>query len=235
MQITESIECQVSYGEHDKDRTLFQKAFCERLGKEPQLGGRVLDIGCGPDIPEGLTPLRSRLINLDGVDPSEEVNRHPQLKNRWHGPFETADIPSAAYDLAYAYNVVEHIADPKPFFATLRRVLKPGAAFWALTPHGRHPFCFCVRTVENLNLKKWIASRNEGVNDYPAYYRLNRVKEIARAAEGCGFSRLDVIYIPSVHWDTYFPRPLRFVPRWHDRLLGLKRKGSMLLLAYRLQ
>lgn len=234
MEITEEVACRVSFAEHDRDRSLFQKEFVRRLLAEPGLDGRVLDIGCGPDLPSALEPLRTRLMNLDGVDVIDEIQNHPQLKNHWKSPMESAPVPESAYDLAYAYNVVEHITDAEPFLRAVRRTLKPGGAFWALTPQGHHPFCRCVRLVENLSLKKYIAKRDAGVNDYPAFYRLNRVKDIAQAATAAGFTRLQAIYLPCVQWDRYFPRWVRFVPHIHDRVLGLRRPRSMLVLAYKL-
>jgi hypothetical protein len=38
-------------------------------------------------------------------------------------PFESAPIPDRAYGFAYAYNVLEHIAAPRPFFDKLASVL----------------------------------------------------------------------------------------------------------------
>ncbi|MEO0515177.1 MAG: class I SAM-dependent methyltransferase [Planctomycetota bacterium] len=235
MQITESIACVDSFDSHHRDRSMFQKEFCRRLMGEPSFAGAKLDIGCGGDLPEALTPIREQLGVVDGVDPFPEVEGHPLLRNRWHGELEKVDIPSEAYDLAYAYNVVEHIPTAEPFFETVRRVLKPGGVFWALTPHGKHPFAKCVRLVEGLRMKHRVAEANEGVNDYPAYYRLNRLKDIAAAASAAGFTKLEMVYMPCVQWDHYFPKGFKFIPHLHDRILGLKRKNSMLVLAYRLE
>lgn len=235
MEIVETTACKDSFEAHDRDRRMFEREFCRRLANEPGFVGDKLDIGCGGAFPKAFETILEQMGVVDGVDPFPVVHGHAGLRNRWHGMFEHADIPSNAYDLAYAYNVVEHIELAKPFFETLRRVLKPGGVFWALTPHGRHPFCRCVKLVQALGLKKSAAKRGEGLNDYPAYYKLNRVEDIAAAAEQAGFTQLQAVYIPGVQWDHYFPKALRFIPHLHDKIRGLKKNKAMLVLAYRLE
>jgi SAM-dependent methyltransferase len=235
MHVTETTACIGSYREHDQDRAMFTAEFCRRVRMEPGLQGEVLDIGCGGGLAGTMQSLSDVMRSYDGVDPSPSVLQHPLLRRRWHGLFEQVDIPSNTYDLAVSSFVVEHIPEAESFFRTLRRVLKPGGVFWALTPQGHHPFCRCVRIVEWLKLKKTIADRQEGVNSYPAYYRLNRRSDIVRAAGKAGFESLEMVFMPSIHWDGYFPKPVRFVPHLHDRLVGLRRRKSMLCLAYRLQ
>lgn len=229
--------CRANYAEHLADREMFQREFCRRLGAEPGLNGKVLDIGCGSDLPLGMLSLKTRLqtVDLDGVDPTPGVMSHPLLRRRWQGEFETAPIPDGEYDVAYAYNVVEHIREADSFFARLRRVLKPGGVFWALTPHGAHPFAAAVRLVQVLKLKHGIAMRNKGVNDYPAYYRLNTPSKVAKAAERNGFANAEFVHVPCMQWDRYFPRPLRGLPHLYDRLFGLNFRRASLLLMYRLQ
>lgn len=214
---------------------MYMRAFVDRLLGESAFAGEKLDIGCGGRLNPCLHPLHEHIGTFDGVDPFPQVNDHPTLRNRWHGTFEDSDIPDNVYDLAFAYNVVEHIQNADTFFAKLRKVLKPGGVFWGITPNGTHPFCMIVKLIQKLGIKKLMARRHEGANEYPAYYRLNRVRDIAAAAGRAGFSRLDAVYIPCLQWDQYFPKPLRFLPHLYDRVLGLKRRHAMLLLAYRLQ
>ena len=183
--------------------------------------GKVLDIGCGGAF-DKMIPLHPRLekADLDGVDPSPAVMSHPLLRRRWHAPFEEAAIPEKEYDLAYAFNVVEHIVAPDPFFRQLRRVLKPGGVFWAMTPNGHHPFTWAVRAFQAMGLKQGAASRHPNVNDYPAYYRLNTPRSVAAAAERQGFDRAGIrLYavrpmgylFPSSHFNSC---PIRTTERW---------------------
>ena len=160
---------------------------------------------------------------------------HPNLCERWKSPFETAPIPSSTYDLAYAYNVIEHIQNPAQFLSTLLRVLKPGGIFWALTPYGPHPFCRLSRSIEVLGAKGWFAKRNAGVNDYPAYYRLNTIRSVTAGAQRSGFASATFYRFPCVNWDTYFPSALRWVPNLYDCILGIRASPCMQILAYRLR
>ena len=156
-----------------RDRSSFQRAFCARILGEPAFKGAVLDIGCGSGLPPALAPLSRGYARLDGVDPDAAIAAHPYLTRRWAGRLEDASVPRGEYDLAYAYNVVEHIGDPAPFLAAVHAVLKPGGVFWALTPHGRHPFAVLSRSLElagaGLHGAICRAARRPTVNDYPAY------------------------------------------------------------------
>ncbi len=219
------------------DRRGFQQAFADLVLQDPGLAGRILNIGCSGQ----MDPAWARIAaasptgQMDGVDPDPAVIRHPALMQRWHGLMEDADIPSAAYDLAYAYNVVEHVSDARRFFACVHRVLKPGATFWGLTPHGHHPFCKITRLVETLGLKRQAAKRNAHVNQYPSYYRLNTASQILRATEGIGFAVVRFYYLPSVQWDTYFPSRFRWAPHMYDFLIGTRFRWSSLVFAFSLQ
>lgn len=179
-----------------QDRSGFQRFFSGQLLKEPGIHGRVLDIGCGGNLPSALSPIVSAVGQLDGVDPNREVLSHPHLTRRWHDRFEEADIPTATYDMAYAYNVVEHIEQPEPFFQKVRAILKPGGCFWALTPHAKHPFCKLARWVELAGGKRLAGRAIEGVNDYSSYYRLNSAAQVLGVIQG--YSTAKFYYLPSL-------------------------------------
>jgi len=223
-----------TYAELLRDRSGFQRWFCDRLQAEPGMRGRVLDIGCGPSLPPPLAPLSGLPAQFDGVDPGADLDGRSDLTLRWTTGFEEAPIPEAGYDLALAYNVVEHISAAKPFFDKLARVLKPGGVFWALTPHAWHPFAHCVRAVQSLRLKEAYARNRSGINDYPAYYRLNSPSQVTSAIDSNEFSAAEFFRLPCMQWDRYFPSMLRFVPHAYDRLVGLDRGPFMLLFAMRL-
>src|SRR5688572_6082731 len=220
---------------HEARETLqrpgYQSRFRALLAADDNVKGRVLDIGCGPDLPAPLRYLPEVVRQLDGLDPSGEVLRHPHLRERWHATFEDAPVPDAAYDLAYAYNVLEHVERARPFMEKLARVLRPGATFWALTPHARHPFTILSRSLELLGLKQAIARRNEGVNPYPAYYRLNSRRQIRKALRGLPFGEPQFHYVNAPGWEVgYFPSFLRWAPRAYDKVLGERVEGLRLIL-----
>jgi SAM-dependent methyltransferase len=223
------------------DRSGFQREFVRLVSECPQISGRVLDIGCGARLPEPLTGLARRFGALDGVDPDSEVARHPLLAQRWHGCLESSAVPESAYDLAYAYNVVEHLGDPRPFFTKVHQILKPSGVFWALTPNQWHPFAMLSRSIELIGLKGFArrklgrsASGEMCVNDYPAYYRCNSPGAVQRAIHGLGFSRATFYFHPCLQWDTYFPRCLRWFPRGYDFVAGTRAASFMQIFIMRL-
>jgi SAM-dependent methyltransferase len=220
----------------DADRSSFMRAFVDQvLAATPTLG-RTLDVGCSGAFPTFLGPLKSRMTEHDGVDPSEQVLRHPDLGRRWHGPFESADVPLAHYDTVLTYNVVEHIEHARPFFTKVRSVLKPGGTFWALTPNGKHPFSTLSNLVRVLNVKgryKRLVN-DDAINDYPAYYRLNSRKQVLGGIDGLGFAAAEFWYAPCVQWDRYFPAPLRVLPHVYDRTIGLRLPDRQAIFFFRL-
>jgi SAM-dependent methyltransferase len=224
----------IPWTELDKDRHSFQRRFVQLLLEAPNFAGRVLDIGCGSELPGALKLITGHYGSLDGVDPSSEVAKHPLLEQRWNAPFESSDVPTNAYDLAYAYNVLEHIVDPVPLFRKVHSVLKPGGVFFGLTPNGSHPFAVLSRSIEVIGLKPYarqkIGQAENGamaVNDYPAYYRCNTPAAVARAVRGLNFKRVAFYYFPCLQWDTYFPEALRWLPRLDDFCIGTRIKPFM--------
>jgi len=223
-------------------RNEFIREFGRQLCAVPQRRGRVLDIGCGAALPVAVERVSAELGPIDGVDPDAAIARHPSLANRWHGRFETAPVPDAAYGLAYAYNVLEHIAEPRPFFAKVAAVLEPGGVFLALAPNARHPFAWISRCVDLLGVKPLIgralgrrAAFAMNVNPYPSYYRCNSPAAIRRAIEGLGFDKVSFTFVPSVQWEMYFPAWLRWMPYLWDRVVTARVPSMNQVLIVRLE
>ncbi len=212
----------------------FQTQFRDHVLAEPGLRGQVLDIGCGAELPPFLIDFCAHCQSMDGVDPDPAIMRNPALRQRWNAPLEKAEVPVGQYDVAFAYNVVEHIPRPREFFEHVRRVLKPGGVFWALTPHRRHPFTWLARAAELVKLKPWFHRRDPGVNTYSSYYRANSARQVLEATKGLGFKELRVYYYPAI-WKQYFPRGLQWVAGVYDFLVGYRVPRRMLIIAYRLE
>jgi SAM-dependent methyltransferase len=232
----ETVALARSFRELNADRSSFQRAFVERMCPLGGTIGNLLDIGCGPELPSYLSKVHERATLHDGVDPSDDILRHPDLDRRWHGFFESCQVPHEFYDNVLAYNVLEHISEGTPFFSKVADVLVPGGSFWALTPHARHPFAWLSNAVRIANLKRaYRSAQGEGVNAYASYYRLNSVRSVLRLIDHSRFARAEFYYLPCAQWDWYFPRGLRFVPHLYDLLLGRWYGPAMLLLAFRLE
>jgi SAM-dependent methyltransferase len=215
----------------------YQQAFADAIAADPRLrGGHVLDIGCGNFLHPALQFVPVTCGQYDGVDPSAEVLANERVRQRWHAPFESAPVPPAAYDLAIAYNVVEHIRTARPFFEKLAEVLRPGGAFYALSPHARHPFAWMSRAAEVIGLKPFFARRLSGVNSYPAYYRLNSRRQIRRALAGLPLRLTGVWFWEQRGWERgYLPRGLRMLPALYDRAVTSRVPSLRQTIIYRIE
>jgi 2-polyprenyl-3-methyl-5-hydroxy-6-metoxy-1,4-benzoquinol methylase len=103
-------------------------------------GARVLDVGCG----EGrfAADLAVAGASVVGIDVAAEPLRraqasHPQLDLRLvdaERPWELAD---ASFDVVWAGEVIEHVADTAAWLSEIRRVLRSGGSLLLSTPaHG---------------------------------------------------------------------------------------------------
>ncbi len=102
---------------------------------------RVLDVGCG----EGhlAAELACAGFQVVGVDVAEEPLRrargkHPNLDLRIvpvEGPWP---LPDASFDVVWAGEAIEHVADTASWLSEVRRVLRSGGSLLLSTPaHGR--------------------------------------------------------------------------------------------------
>jgi ubiquinone/menaquinone biosynthesis C-methylase UbiE len=117
-------------------------------------GMELLDIGCGPgSITVGLARYVApgRVVGLDAA--SEALSRARALAASEH--METVELvagdvyglpfPDASFDVVYAHQVLQHLADPVAALGEARRVLRPGgyvavrdADYATMTHHPRH-------------------------------------------------------------------------------------------------
>jgi 2-polyprenyl-3-methyl-5-hydroxy-6-metoxy-1,4-benzoquinol methylase len=105
-----------------------------------QAGQQALDVGCG----EGrLTAELARAgVKVVGIDVAEEPLRraralHPQLDLRLVDGEGTWELPDAGFDVVWAGEVIEHVADTAVWLSEVRRVLRSGGSLLVSTPaHG---------------------------------------------------------------------------------------------------
>ena len=104
-------------------------------------GERVLDVGCGEA--RFTRELLRAGAQVVGIDVAEEPLRrarvsHPELDLRrvdGEGPWPLED---ASFDVVWAGEVIEHVADTAAWLSEVRRVLRSGGSLIASTPaHGR--------------------------------------------------------------------------------------------------
>jgi len=100
-------------------------------------GQRVLDVGCG----EGA--FAAELVRAGaevlGLDVAEEPLRraraaHPGLELRLLASETRWELEDCSFDLVWAGEVIEHVADTAGWFSELRRVMRSGGALVLSTP-----------------------------------------------------------------------------------------------------
>jgi 2-polyprenyl-3-methyl-5-hydroxy-6-metoxy-1,4-benzoquinol methylase len=104
-------------------------------------GDHVLDVGCGDGrFTSELTGIGASVV---GVDVAEEAlrrahRRDPQLDLRLVPTDGEWELPEASFDVVWAGEVIEHVADTAAWLSEVRRVLRPGGRLLLSTPaHGR--------------------------------------------------------------------------------------------------
>jgi 2-polyprenyl-6-hydroxyphenyl methylase/3-demethylubiquinone-9 3-methyltransferase len=111
------------------------------LRGEVRAGERALDVGCGTG--EFTAALAQAGAHVIGVDVAEAAlgrarERHPGLDVRlvpFDGPLPFED---GSFELVWASEVIEHVADTARWLSEVRRVLVPAGRLLVTTPsHGR--------------------------------------------------------------------------------------------------
>lgn len=200
------------------------RAFLRWVAESCDPGSRVLDVGAGANRSGALTPLTRKAVHLVGVDPDPAIERNGHLQERHRTSLERfAEDHPAEFDAAFAVYVVEHVADPEAFMAACSRVLKPGGAFYALTPNVRQYFGATTWALSRLGLSDWVLERLKGheeVHDhhFPAQYRLNSMRTLRRHLEAAGFSEVEFrCYDDTARYGWYLPAGLRWVAPVYTR------------------
>ena len=111
-----------------------RKSILEAMQRNvPFLEGRFLDVGCGiMPYKDLLTQSPSRIEEYIGLDIETEIYR-AEVDLRWDG--QTIPLEDASVDSAMATEVLEHCPEPLVVLKEIRRVLKPGGAFFFTVPY----------------------------------------------------------------------------------------------------
>jgi SAM-dependent methyltransferase len=104
-------------------------------------GERALDLGCGTgEFTAALGEAGARVIGADVAEAAlvRARERHPGL-HFVRVPFDgRLPFEGCSFELVWAGEVIEHIADTGPWLSEVRRVLAPGGRLLVTTPaHGR--------------------------------------------------------------------------------------------------
>ncbi|HEY5286638.1 MAG TPA: methyltransferase domain-containing protein [Solirubrobacteraceae bacterium] len=108
----------------------------ERIGRAP----RVLDVGCGEGhFAAALLRVGAAVVAVDvAAEPLRRARaRHPELDLRLVEPEAPLPLEDASFDVVWAGETIEHVADTAQWLSELRRVLRSGGMLLISTPdHG---------------------------------------------------------------------------------------------------
>jgi 2-polyprenyl-6-hydroxyphenyl methylase/3-demethylubiquinone-9 3-methyltransferase len=155
-------------------RQHFQAHFrCEPSSLRPFEGLSLLDIGCGGGlIAEPMTRLG---FAVTGIDADAEAVAAARSHAREMGlaiDYRLAAAESLAeagtcFDAVLALEVIEHVADPAAFFASVGALIRPGGAFVGATLN-RTPRSFALAIVGAELIFRWIPP---GTHDWRKFLR----------------------------------------------------------------
>jgi SAM-dependent methyltransferase len=117
-----------------------------------------------------------------GVDLDPRVMQNPLLDEGVVA--DITDLPFAdnSFDLAFSIFVLEHLPDPAKMVRELRRVLRPGGLFLAITPN-RYHYVAMISALTPVSFHKWFNKRRGRAEDdtFPTCYRLNSRRDVRQA------------------------------------------------------
>jgi SAM-dependent methyltransferase len=132
----------------------------------------VLDLGAGA----GKNPysLRGRVRRIIGVDVDPRVETNPLLDKGVVADAGRLPFDDNSFDVVFSIYVLEHVGRPADLVREIRRVLRPGGVFLALTPN-RYHYVPVIASVTPTSFHKWLNKRRgrEVEDTFPTAYRLN--------------------------------------------------------------
>jgi len=137
--------------------------------------GRLVDVGCGNG--RYLDGMRKLGWQVKGVEFNESAVSVCRLSNLdvQHGDLFSANFDANSFDVINVSHVIEHVPNPKEFFAELSRVLKKNGALIIKTPNSEA----LGRAFFNTN---WYA------NDVPRHIYLFSEKNLSELGNACGLN-----------------------------------------------
>lgn len=199
------------------DRTLYpahgrnwdDQLFRERILSRIDRDSVVLDLGAGAGIVREMN-FKGFARRVCGVDLDPRVETNPMLDEGKVADAGRIPYPDGTFDLAFADNVMEHLADPAGALSEVWRVLKPGGAFLFKTPNKTH----YMPTIARLTPHGFhrMVNRLRGraaVDTFPTLYRANTLRAVRRLALATGFEVVGVDRIEGrpeylrISWPTY--------------------------------
>lgn len=151
----------------------------------------VLDFGAGRgEWVENNNSFMKKIRNLKGkvkkvyaCDVDEAVNKNNTVDEVLQMKGDKVLCPDESFDIIFADFVLEHIKDPLVFSQEINRLLKPGGWFCARSPHKYNLISIFNKIIPkqiHISILKYVQPSRKEVDVFPAYYRLNSLKELKK-------------------------------------------------------
>lgn len=172
----------------------------------------VLDLGAGAGIVEAMN-FKGLAKQICGVDLDPRVETNPMLDEGRVADAGGIPYPDQVFDVVFADNVVEHLADPNGVFREVYRVLRPGGVFLFKTPNKTHYMPTIARVTPHRfhQFVNRLRGRAE-VDTFPTLYRANSATDVKQVAAATGFEVTSITRIEG--------RPEYLRLAWPAYLLG---------------
>lgn len=173
------------------------RTFFETARRSP--GATLIDLGCG--VGRFCHAASVNGWNVSGIDISEHAisigNRYATFPMR-NMSIEELITTGERYDVATAFEVLEHLSNPDNFIIQMRTLLKPDGQIFCTVPNWNSP------QVQNATQLDWIP---------PIHLLFFTKSSLAKVAKRAGFQNIVVGEI----WCDAFPAEWSRRPRWIAR------------------
>lgn len=216
------------YGNYVAQADNLRATFRNRLRFLPQ-GGTLLDVGAAAGF--FVEQARAAGWEAEGIDPSDWAARfaREQLGVPVRtGQLEEAGYAPASFDAVTAWEVIEHLPDPRAVLLEMARILKPGGLLALSTPDAGAP-------VSRLAGRRWL-----GWYKVPEHLYFFDLKTLTRLLEETGFEVTHHRYVSlNVTWGFALDRlgelvglPIK-APSWLAQRSGAVNPGYDLMVLAR--
>jgi SAM-dependent methyltransferase len=166
------------------DDDLLRQSILEHLRPD----SNILDLGAGAGILPQMN-FRGRAARVCGVDLDPRVLDNPMLDEAKIADGASIPYGNAMFDVVFADNVLEHLAEPLIVFREVKRVLKPGGIFIFKTPNKQHYMPAISRMTPHSFHRFYNRKRGRaGEDTFPTHYRANTRRDIKNLAAGAGLT-----------------------------------------------